>query len=367
MCRRSEQLSGQPPSPVGIVDERFLQPPPGRRYVRSFLFSRRIDAPLGQVHLLARMLLVLSLSAAILRTMSTDHPDLLATLILCVASACLFAVSGMHQRVARLQLLFILPALSTLFVAWILFTPLQGVVWTRWPVYGGTLSLGFALWQPLWLAIAAGYFWWRRSIISALLLATLVTVPLTLLLPLPGWTFARIHVLHPLTITVTDRSFLLALTKVMGYCGMVLSTIALVVTSRDTELIGALLQLRVPQPIIFFLSTVSRALNLALVDYETIYQAQVARAINARPRSFWRRVRDLASIAVPMVAVMIRRSSEIGDALLARGYRLGRRQTNFYETTPWRLVDWLILAGSLLLLFVAFGPYPNLTAFILHS
>lgn len=360
-------MSSRPSIPVEITDERFLQPPPGRRYVRSFLFSRRIDAPLGQIHLLARTLLVLSLSAALLRTMNTAYPDLLGALVLCGVSVLLFALSGLHRQVARVQLLLTIPALCSLFIAWIIFTPLPGTLWARWTIYSGTLAAGLALWQPLWLAVAGGYFWWRRSITNALLLATIVTVLLSLVLPMPTWTFAHVNFFYPLTIVITDRSVLLALTKVAGYCGMILSTIALVVTSRDSELIGALLQLRIPQPIIFFLSTVSRALNLALVDYETIYQAQIARAINARPRSFWQKTRDMAEIAVPMVAVMIRRSSEIGDALIARGYRLGQRQANFYETSPWRLVDWLILACSLILIFIAFGPYPNLTALILPA
>src|SRR5581483_11819585 len=67
-----------------------------------------------------------------------------------------------------------------------------------------------------------------------------------------------------LTVLISDRGLLVATTKMIGYSGMVLSTIALVVTGRDAELIGALRQLRIPQPVIFFLSTVFRALELAL-------------------------------------------------------------------------------------------------------
>jgi energy-coupling factor transporter transmembrane protein EcfT len=120
----------------------------------------------------------------------------------------------------------------------------------------------------------------------------------------------------------------------------------------------------VPLPIIFFLSTVFRALNLALSDYETIYQAQVARAVNAQPRSFLRRLLNLTSIAVPMVAMMIRRSSEIGDALLARGYKLRQQNIDFYETTPFRPLDWSLLVISLLLLLVSVSSFPGLTALV---
>jgi energy-coupling factor transporter transmembrane protein EcfT len=285
----------------------FLQPPPGKRYVRSFLFSRRIDAPFAQIHLIARTVLVLSISVVQLRTIDTAHPDLIGAIVLWIIACLLFLMSGMNARIARLYFLLTLPALFSLFMTWMIFNPVPG-----------------------------------------------------------RWTFIQITFFHPLTILVSDRSLLIAITKVIGYSGMVLSTIALVATSRDAELIGALRQLRIPHAITFFLSTVFRALDLALSDYETIRQAQIARALDARPRGFIRRMRDLGKIAVPMVAMMIRRSSEIGDALLARGYHLGHRSADFYETSPWRLIDWFILAFSLVLLSQALIFRLDMTALMLQ-
>ncbi|BCL77801.1 energy-coupling factor transporter transmembrane protein EcfT [Ktedonobacteria bacterium brp13] len=343
----------------------FLQPPPGRQYVRSFLFSRRVDAPLSRVHLITRVVLILCLSAAQLRAMNTAHPDLLGALVLLIPSLLIFVGCGMKPLVARIYLLLALPTLISLFLAWTIFNPVPGtVVVFQHVVYHGVVTLSLSLWQPLWLAVVVGYYWWRRGIINGLLLATLLILLVTRVVAFPTWVLGHVPFFHPLAISVTDRGLLLALTKVVSYLGMVLSTMALVVTSRDVELIGALRQLRLPQPVIFFISTMFRALNLALTDYETIHQAQIARAINAQPRSFWRRLRDLASIAVPMVAMMIRRSSEIGDALLARGYSLRQPQVDFYETTPFRWLDWLLLGFSLLLLLMAVGPFPGLTALL---
>ncbi len=345
--------------------EACLQPPAGRRYVRSFLFSRRITAPLARVHLIARTVLVLCLSAAQLRTINTAQPDLLGALSLWVLALLLFVASGIQTRVARLYLLLTLPTLLALFTTWTLLTPIPGrFTLVRQPVYTGFINIGVALWEVLWLAIVIGYYRWRRTIISGMLLATIVTFVATRFIPFPAWTFASVAFFHPLTLLISDRGVMLALTKVVGYSGMILCTIALIVTSRDIELIGALRQLRVPQPLVFFLSTVFRALNLAITDYETIYQAQIARAINARPRGFLRRVRDMGSIAVPMVAMMIRRSSEIGDALLARGYTLGQASADFYETSPWRFIDWAVLALSPGLLYIAIGPHPALTTLL---
>jgi len=346
-------------------DMLFLQPPPGKRYVRSFLFSRRIDAPFAQVHLVARTILILCLSVVQLRTIDTLSPDPVGAAVLWLVSALLFLTSGMNTRVARLYFLLTIPALCSLFTTWALFNPVPGkTTLVLWPIYSGQLALGLALWQAIWLVIVIGYFLWTRKLAVGILVATVVALLLAHFFTLPELVFTHVTFFHPLTVLISDRGLLVAVTKVIGYSGMVLSTIALVVTGRDAELIGTLRQLRLPQPVIFFLSTVFRALDLALADYETIRQAQIARAINARPKSFIRLLRDLASIAVPLVAMMIRRSSEIGDALLARGYRLGRPDADFYETSSWRLIDWLVLALSLALLYLAIGPRLNLTMLV---
>jgi energy-coupling factor transporter transmembrane protein EcfT len=330
--------------------------------VRSFLFSRRIDAPFARIHLLVRVLLVLCMSGVQLRAINASYPDIITASILWVASLLLFIGSGMHPRTARLYFLITIPALFSLFTTWILFNPVPGkFTLLQWQVYAGHLDFSLAVWQCIWLAIVVGYFLKTRKILTGVLLATVCVLILSLLLPLPAWTFARMPFFHPLTLLISDNSLLVAITKVIGYSGMVFTTISLVVTSRDVELIGALRQLRLPQPVIFFLSTVFRALDLALTDYTTVHQAQIARAINARPRSFIRRLRDLGSIAVPMVAIMIRRSSEIGDALLARGYRLNQPNADFYETSPWRPIDWIVLATCVGLLYLTFQPNFNLT------
>jgi energy-coupling factor transporter transmembrane protein EcfT len=342
-----------------------LQPPPGRLYVRSFLFSRRIDAPFARIHLLARVLLVLCMSGVQLRSINASYPDIVTASILWLASLLLFIGSGMHPRTARLYFLITIPALFSLFTTWILFNPIPGkLTLLQWQVYPGYIDVSLAAWQGIWLAIFAGYFLKTRKVLTGILLATGVVLILSFLLPLPAWTFARVAFFHPLTLLISDTSLLVAITKVIGYSGMIFTTISLVVTSRDIELIGALRQLRLPQPIIFFLSTVFRALDLALTDYMTVHQAQIARAINARPRSFIRQLRDLGSIAVPMVAIMIRRSSEIGDALLARGYRLNQPNSDFYETSPWRPIDWIVLAICAGLLYLTFQPGFNLTTLL---
>lgn len=343
-------------------EEIFLQPPPGKRYVRSFFFAHKIDAPFSQIHLIARTLLVLCISGLDLRAIDTAQPDLVTALCLWIVCLALFLCCGMPRRAARVYLLLSIPALLSLFTTWLLFNPQPGrITLLEAQIYGGTLTLSLALWQALWLAIVLLFFWRTHKILGGLLLATGITIVLTAFVSLPQWTFASVPFFSALTILISDQNLLVALTKVVGYAGMVFLTVALVVSSREIELIGAMRQLHLPQAIIFFLSTVFRTLDLALMDYETIRQAQIARAINVRPRSILRRLSDLAGMAVPLVATMIRRSSEISDALIARGYQLRSISSNFYETSAWRWIDTLICALCLALLFLTFGPRINLT------
>jgi len=115
--------------------------------VRSFLFSRRIDAPFAQVHLVARTILILSLSVVQPRTIDTLSPDPVGAALLWLVSALLFLTSGMNTRVARLYFLLTIPALCSLFTTWALFNPVFGkTTLVLWPIYSGQLALGLALW-----------------------------------------------------------------------------------------------------------------------------------------------------------------------------------------------------------------------------
>ncbi len=340
--------------------------PPGRNYVRSFLFSRRINAPFPKAHLMARVVLVLCLSGALLRSINTSEPDPLLALLLWVGALLILLLGGVHPRTLRMYFLLTLPTLVSLFLTWIILNPVPGTrTLLRVPVYSGTLSIGLAPWQGVLLFIVGSYFLATRKLFLGVLAGIVAAIALIRWVPLPEWRVAEVPFFHALTLAVSDQGLFIAVTKVIGYSGMILASLALVTTTREVELLGVLRQLHLPAAVSFFLSTVFRSLDLALADYDTIRQAQLARAIRARPRSFLRRLRDLANMAIPMVAMMIRRASEIGDALLARGYRLGQDSTNFYETSPLRLVDAVVFLISLGLLYLAVGPHPSATALVL--
>src|SRR5215469_15181815 len=99
----------------------FLQTPPGRRYVRSFLFSRHIDAPFARIHFGVRVLLILCISGLQLHTINTGSPDPLGAAVLLGISLLIFGMSGVSRRVAIIYTIISTPAVLSLFIAWILF------------------------------------------------------------------------------------------------------------------------------------------------------------------------------------------------------------------------------------------------------
>ncbi len=286
---------------IGYADDKS-----GKQYVRTFLFSMQINSPLARLHVITKVVIILVTSTLIVRLMDARHPDPLGVGLLMAAALALLLLSGAGRWLFRSYLVVIFPMLSVLFITWIIFNRDPGT-----HVY--------------------------------------LSLPIT----------------QQITLVASDANLLTALTKVLGYAAMVFVSLMLVMTTRDIEFVGAMQQLRVPYVVAFFFSLVLRTLSNAVMDYETIRQAQLARGVALRPRSLPGKIRDMAHMSVPLVATMIRRSTEVSDAVIARGFRLGgTAPTEYHEAQPLRAVDWLILALQVLLLVAVFHPDANLTHWV---
>jgi energy-coupling factor transporter transmembrane protein EcfT len=286
---------------IGHADDKS-----GKQYVRTFLFSMQINSPLARLHVITKVVIILVTSTLIVRLMDAGDPDPFGVGLLMVISLALLLLSGAGRWLFRSYLVVIFPMLSVLFITWVIFNSDPGThAYLFLPIY------------------------------------------------------------QKITLVVSDANLLVALTKVLGYAAMVFASLALVMTTRDIEFVGAMRQLRVPYVAAFFLSLVLRSLSNAVMDYETIRQAQIARGINLQPRSLPAKIRDMAHMSVPLVATMIRRSIEVGDAVIARGFRLGgAAPAEYHEAQPLHAGDWVVLALQGLLLVAVFYPSANLTHWI---
>lgn len=338
----------------------------GKEWVRSFLFSVKIDSPLSQLHVLTKLLVIIALSLVIVRFIRTEAPDPLGALMMIALAFVGLWLSGVLRWVFQSYLLVMFPALLGMTITWIVFNPDPGEgILARIPVYSGTINLGISVALIVFLAFAITWYVLRKSISWSLIGGIVLVVIVTQLGWNWSWSIAEIDFYHPLEIIVSQRSLVVALTKPLGYGAMICVSLMLIMTTRDIELSGTLMQFRVPYVAVFFVSTMLRSLSMAFEDYSTIRQAQVARGVALTKRSFFKIVADMAYMAVPLTATMLRRSNEVGDAALLRGFTMAKREvTEFHEVRPFGTADWVVLGVCALFVIAVFVLELNFTQMI---
>ena len=166
------------------------------------------------------------------------------------------------------------------------------------------------------------------------------------------YTWASIPVGGAYAFTVPAASVTVAAAKALGYGVLIYTSFLFLLTTRDTEIAGALMQLKASFKAAFYTALMFRNLNIILLDYENIKIAQRARGATVFRRNVLSRVMDLARISIPLVASMIKRSTEMGVALYARGFENTKRVDGYRETRSFSYMDVLVVA-----ILVAFLVY----------
>jgi energy-coupling factor transporter transmembrane protein EcfT len=335
----------------------------GKEWVRSFLFSVKIDSPLARLHVLTKLFAILILSFVVVRFIKTDDPDPVGTILMILLAFLGLYLSGVLRWVFRSYAIVMFPALFGMAFAWVVFNPsLGGTVVARIPVYAGVISLGISLRLIVFVAFAVAWYVVRKGIFWGIVGGLVVSGLMTYVFGNPSITITEFNFLRPMVITMSSQNLVVAVTKALGYGAMMLVSLMLVMTSRDIEIIGTMRQFRAPYISAFFVSTMLRSLSMALFDYSTIRQAQVARGVSLKKKNLLRIIADLAYIAVPLTATMLRRSSEVGDAALTRGFSMQLRDpTEFHEVRPFTPADWIVIGICALLLVVVVGFGINFT------
>ena len=338
----------------------------GRKWVRTFLLSMPIDSPLAGLHAITKFVMVLGVSFALLRMYSASRPDPVGCIILLGVAVALLWLSGVLMWLFRSVLVMMFPMLLSLFLVWIVFNPAPGnrILFSRL-MYSGVINVGTSVALVAFVGIVLGYYFYTRQLLWGIvggLAAAFVISRTGLNLT---WTLVSIPFGEPLTLVVSDWTVYVAATKVLGYSAMVLLTFLLILTTRDIEMIGALRKVpRMPYAICLFSSLGLRSLSIAVIDFLTIRQAQVARGANVQKKNFLAKVKDVAYLSVPLIANMLRRSTEISDALSARGYEMGANPSVYREVRPLRAVDWILILGTLALLVAVLVVGVNLTEIV---
>ena len=324
----------------------------------------RIGTPIEKLHVITKFLMIAVMSVLTLYMfdipVTKGGPDVIGLILLLALVFSLLFISRTAKHLVSSFLILAVPVIFGEFFYWLFFNgalPGPKIVLYLWPgflpigvstlVLAGVFSLVYYRTRSIgWSLIPALLLWWFTIMPTALSFSSVAT-------------WARIPIGASYSFSLPHWSPIVAFSKALGYAVLIYTSFLFLLTTRDVEIAGALRQLKLSFKKSFFVALMFRNLNAILLDYQDIKMAQTARASGVVRKSIFTKVMDLARLSIPLVAGMIRRSTEMGVALYARGFEAARTMTDYKETKPLSFVDFTILA-----ILVAFLIY---VVFLGHS
>ena len=309
----------------------------------------RTGTPIEKLHVVTKFLMIAVMSVLALYMfdipVSEGGPDIIGLALLLVLVFSLLIVSRTAKHLVNSYLILALPVLFGEFFWWLFFNggqPGPKGVFYLWP---GFLPIGLST-VVLAGVFAVAYYKTRSlgwSLLAALLLWWFTIMPSTLSYS-PWATWTKIPIGTSYAFLVPQWSIKIAFSKALGYAVLIYTSFLFLLTTRDTEIAGALRQLKLSFKRAFFVGLMFRNLNTILLDYQDIKIAQTARGAGVKRKNIFSRIIDLAYVSIPLVATMIRRSTEMGVALYARGFEAAKSTTDYKETKRLSWVDFTIMA-----------------------
>jgi energy-coupling factor transport system permease protein len=325
-------------------------------YVRTFIFSMKVGTPVEKLHVATKAFMIVVMSIVALYMfdipVASGGPDVVGLVLLLALVFVLLVLAGTTKYLANSYLLLALPVLFGQFFWWLFFN--QHLPGPRLPFYvwPGYLPIGVS--TVLLLGTLAGLYYRMRvvlwPVVAAVILWFISITPATL--DVYPYTWMALPAGSAIAFTIPAASVTVAAAKALGYGVLIYTSFLFLLTTRDTEIAGALMQLKASFKAAFYTALMFRNLNIILLDYENIRIAQRARGATVFRRNVFARVIDLARISIPLVASMIKRSTEMGVALYARGFESTKKVEGYRETRSFSYMDVLVVA--ILLVFLVY-------------
>ncbi|MGO8806236.1 MAG: energy-coupling factor transporter transmembrane component T family protein [Candidatus Bathyarchaeia archaeon] len=319
-----------------------------KKYVRTFIFSMRIGTPIEKLHVVTKFLMIAVMSVLTLYMfdipVSKGGPDVIGLILLLGLVFSLLIISRTAKYLAGSYLVLAVPIIFGEFFYWLFFNgsqPGAKMTFYLWPgflpigvstlVLVGVFSLVYYKTRSIgWSLVAGLLLWWFTIMPSAISFSSAAT-------------WARISIGAGYSFSLPQWAATVAFAKALGYAVLIYTSFLFLLTTRDVEIAGALRQLKLSFKKSFFVALMFRNLNAILIDYQDIRMAQTARASGVIRKSIFTKVMDLARLSIPLVANMIRRSTEMGVALYARGFEASSKMTDYKETKRLSYVDLTII------------------------
>lgn len=129
----------------------------------------------------------------------------------------------------------------------------------------------------------------------------------------------------------TLRGVLLGVSFILRLLIMVISLSIVTLTTPLEAFFGLLASLKMPYELGFALATGIRFVPTLQNEVLTIMDAQKVRGVELEKVGFIKGLRTQISMMIPMIVGGIRRSENLAQALLARGFGASKRRTMIYE------------------------------------
>jgi energy-coupling factor transport system permease protein len=113
-------------------------------------------------------------------------------------------------------------------------------------------------------------------------------------------------------------------------------------TTRNEEMTNGLIQMGIPYPVAFALSTALRLVPTFVGAGATIIQAQVSRGLDLESGNIFKRLGKFIPQAVPLFIYAIHQTNTLAMALESRGFDPGSKRTFYYEPKM-KKEDWVVL------------------------
>ncbi|MGC8692771.1 MAG: energy-coupling factor transporter transmembrane component T family protein [Thermoplasmata archaeon] len=264
-----------------------------KKFVKTILFYAKTDSVFVRLNPIAKFLIFVIVSVAVIRAITESYPDLVFSMIVFFIVIVFFIDSKTIKYLVKSYLVLLIIALFVLFIWWLFFNQVGSSV-----LYQTSLST--------------------------------------------------------IKLKITRESVYIGLSKVFGYAAMAFLTLLIIMTTRDIDVVAGLTKAKFPFKIVFFISLIFRSLNIMTEDLESIRHAQYARSGKIKGFRLLKKIKEFIALSIPLTASMIKRAVEMGSALEARGFSNAKKLSEPLEQRNFKYYDYLGISFAVIGLVIVY-------------
>lgn len=264
-----------------------------KKFVKTILFYAKTNSVFVKLNPIAKFLIFVIVSIAVIRAITEPYPDLIFSMIVFFIGLFFFAESKTIKYLVNSYLVLLTIALIVLLIWWLFFNQVGD---------------------------------------SVLYQTSLYTIKLK----------------------ISTESLYVGLSKVFGYAAMAFLTLLIIMTTRDIDIVAGLTKVKIPFKIVFFISLIFRSLNIMADDLESIKHAQYARSGKVGRFKLLKRIKEFIALSIPLTASMIKRSVEMGAALEARGFSNAKKLSDSLDQRRFKFYDYLGIVLSIVGILIVY-------------